>query len=307
MVLILQPTSSPFAGTLRYSWIDRNGVLRDLSGQSSDIYVSATNGGPQGLGAAPVQINDEKLPWAPGSAVRQQQVMPCRPQIPIDVMKTSPGALMAALDDLRDWFYTGDERNRLPGYFRVTREDESIRQWLCYYAGGLEGNYANGGPDWASYVVDLFAPDSYPTDEADRTQTWSIADFPWNGSAFVGSVSALNGGQLDAYPVWQITGPAQGIAIFNTTPGNGRSWGWGGTVAAGQVLTVDTRPASAGRFTFPVYVFAGVSAAQYRTVNSDLWWLGPGTNSILISIGALADSNTRVQLSYRQRFRGGLR
>ena len=141
----------------------------------------------------------------------------------------------------------------------------------------------------------MYAPDAWPTDEADQTETWSISDFP--------NVGVVNGGQLDAYPVWQITGPAQGISIFNTT--TGQSWGWGGIVPAGQTLLVDTRT-SIQRFTYPV-TLEGVQARNYLTSNSELWWLKRGANGIVIAIGALADANTRVQISYRQRFRGGLR
>ena len=303
MVLILTPTSSPFSGTLRYAWIDRNGVERDLTYASSpELFVSK---GSLGLGAPPVQIADEKLPWAAGSIVRQQSVQPAKMTVPITVVKGSMAALVAAVDTLRDWFDTGNEASRTPGYFRVTREDDTVRQRLSYYAGGLEGNLQDGGPTHVTYAVDLVAPDPWPTDEADQSQTWSIADYPWNGSAFVGPVAVFNDGQLDAYPVWTVTGPAQGVALFNTT--TGKSWGWGGIVPAGQSLTVDTRPASQ-RFTYPVtFTDSGASAYASIVSTSEMWWLVPGVNGMLISIGALTDANTRVQLDYRQRFRGGLR
>lgn len=302
MPILLTPTASPFSGTLRYVWVDRNGVERDLTyATSPEVFVAR---GSIGLGAPPVQIADEKLPWAAGSVVRQQSVQPAKMTIPVMVHQSTMADLVAAVDTLRDWFDTGNEQRRTPGYFRVIREDDTVRQRLCYYAGGLEGNLQDGGPTHVLYGIELSAPDPWPTDEADQIQIYDITDFPFTGSAYQGAIAVFNDGQLDAYPVWTITGPAQGISLFNTT--TGKAWGWGGIVPAGQTLTVDTRPASQ-RFTYPVTLGSGASSYSFITADSELWWLVPGVNGMLISIGAMVTADTRVQLQYRQRFRGGLR
>jgi hypothetical protein len=294
MPLIVPPSAPLGAGTIRIEWVDPGGVTRNLSADGSpNLFVS---GYPTGLGAPPVSLADEKLPWASGAVVRHLGIRPARMQLPLSIIADSSLALTQTLDEVQGWFSTGDEQRRTPGYLRVVREDGSVRQRLCYYVGGLEGDFRLGFDNWTTCVIELYAPDGYPTDGEDVFRTWTTADLP--------NVAVMNNGQLDAYPVWQITGPAQGIVVSNIT--SNKVWGWGGTVAAGQTLLVDTRPASQ-RFTYPVTTGAGVSQFLYMTTTSELWWFVPGANAINFNIVANATSETEIQLQYRQRYRGMLR
>jgi hypothetical protein len=290
---IIIPPSAP-TGLLRYEWVDPQEVVRDLSFETSpQLFVSR---GAAGLGAPPVEIADEKLPWHGGTVVRHISTGAARMSLPITIRQETMGDLLQVFDDLRGWFDTGDEQRRSPGYLRITRQDDTVRQRLCYYAGGLEGNLDEGAPTWTTVVVDLYAPDGWPTDGETQTEEWDTSDFP--------NVALMNSGRRDAYPIWTITGPAQGVIIGNTT--TDKVWGWGGIVPDGDTLLVDTRPASQ-RFTYPVTTGGGVSQYLYMTANSELWHLTPGLNAITLEIDAMTTGDTRIAVQYEQRFNGGLR
>lgn len=300
---IIVPSASA-SGVLAWTWIDAGGTERDLTRATSpNLFVSR---GARGLGSPPVELVTEKLPFAAGGLVRYTKTRPLEIDLPLYVGSDTFAGLIGAMDDLRDWFDTGSESSRTPGYLQITRPDDSVRQIACYYAGGLEGDLSEGGPTWAPVVVSLLAPDPYWTDPDDTEVVYDNTDLAFVEGAPPEQV-LINPGQFDAYPVWTITGPASSIGINNATTGRGISLTANGgvTLGVGDSLTIDTRPASQ-RTALPVLDGDATSQFSKLTANSALWWLTPGENRFFIGVESI-DTTTSVTLAYRPRYRGALR
>lgn len=292
------PALPAVSGDLRFAWVDAGGTVRDLSRATSpDLFVTR---GSRGLGAPPVELVLEKLPFTGGSVHRHTQTRPLEIDLPLYVRAASLNALAVKVGNLRSWFYTGDEQTRSLGYLRVTRPDDEVRQIGCVYAGGLEGDLSEGAPEWAPSVISLVAPDPYWTD-ADPTEHL------YDASDLGDTLAVINPGDVDAYPVWTVGGPASSISITNASVG--KSWALtasgGVALAEGDTLTVDTRPAGQ-RTTHQVTGDSGASLFDRIAHGGALWWLRPGQNNFVISAVGTSASTT-FGLSFLPRYRGVLR
>jgi len=291
--------AATLTGILRWDWVDPDGNVHDLTQATSpNLFVSRGTGG---LGSPGVELVLEKLPTSAGSLLRYAKTKPLEITLPISLAATTFSGLLTAAETLRGWFDTGNERERTPGYLRITRpQDDAVRQIACYYTGGLDGDLNDGSPTWTPLVVSLTAPDPYWTDVEETTETYATAD--------VGDdLSVINVGDFDAYPVWTITGPASAITLTNTTTGKrlALTAGTGLSVLSGELLTIDTRPASQ-RTALPITDADGLSYFDRLTAGSALWWLVPGQNHFEIEASG-TDGTTEIELSWLPRYRGVLR
>jgi len=299
MPLILPPSGASASGLFKWEWLDPGAVLRDLTlATSPNLFVSA---GSAGLGSPPVELVLEKLPTQAGGLLRYTQTQPAEIDLPIQAQASTFAALLSTVDSLRDWFDTGSEASSAPGHLRITRpNDDAVRQIPCYYAGGLEGSLEAGGPTHARLVVSLVAPDPYWTDITPTEVEYASADFGI-------SIGVVNPGDFDAYPVWTFTGPITLPTLTNTTTGKtfGLVTAGGLNLAAGDTLTVDTRP-SPPRVGVAVLHEDGTSHFDKLSAGSSLWRLVPGANVFTIATSGVT-SQTRIALSYLPRYRGVLR
>lgn len=288
MPLVLSPIVS--TDELVWEWVDPTGAVRPLS-QNAMVNVEI---GPRGLGMPDVRLSEEKLPYDRGTVVRHGMVEPRVIELPLHISAATAGGLESALDAVYGWFATADEQTRTPGYLRLTRFDGTQRQIACYYLDGLGGDLApsKAGETWVDAVVTLKCPDPHPTAINAITVPWPSANWA--------SFSVMNTGQVPAYPIWKITGPASSTAIFNTT-GVDVSVGFGETIAAGTYVTIDTRPASQ-RPGLQVYDSLGVNRYAGLVVVGTLWPLVPGLNTMLFTTSG-ATGATAVELTYLPRFR----
>jgi hypothetical protein len=114
--------------------------------------------------------------------------------------------------------------------------------------------------------------------------------------ALIGAVTVTNSGDADAYPVWTVTGPGAAPTLANTT--TGKSFGMAVPLAAGETVTIDTRPTmqsavdSAGRNRWPDLVKAGPR---------QLWPLVPGENVVDLRMAGVAPGS-RIVLSFVRRW-----
>lgn len=298
MPFVLVPVAA--SGVLRFDWVDPTGTVRDLTWQTSpSLHVSA---GAKGLGAPPVELVLDKLPSSAGSAHRYTQTGPAEIDLPIIARGDTFAALMATVESLREWFDTGNERAASVGYLRITRpHDDAVRQIACLYAGGLEGDLQQGGPQSAPLVVSLLAPDPYWTDTAPTENVYGQADLG-------DDLSILNLGDFDAYPIWTIQGPASAITITNTTTGKSLALTADGglTLGAADALVIDTRPPSL-RTNPQVYdPDDGTSFYSKVAAGGALWWFTPGQNHFTIAASG-ATGGTSIVLQWLPRYRGALR
>lgn len=299
MPVLIPPGGGVVTGLLKYEWVDTQGIVRDLSHATSpNLFVAK---GATGLGAPPVEIVADKLPWAAGSIARYVQTKPAEIDLPIYVGASGIGGLIDATDDLRAWFDTGDERRQQYGYLRITRpSDDAVRQIACLYQGGLDGSMAEGSPSYTVVVVSLLAPDPYWTDITETQAVYTQANI---GAA----LGVVNSGDVDAYPIWTITGPASNIVLTNQTTGKVLSLTANGglTLLAGDTLTIDTRPSSQ-RTTLPIINQNGASFYNRVNAGGSLWWLNRGANTFTIAASGTSGATTFI-VRWLPRYRGVLR
>lgn len=288
MSILMSPL--PASGIYGYSVVDRFGNVHDMSGVTSPrLFVTA---GSKGLGKPPVSMASDKLPFSGGSLVRHIATQPRLMSIPIIIVENDITDLIARMDEVQDWFYAGDEQQRYQTYFRVTRPDDSVRQLQVFYTGGLEGDMASISPTIGAYVVELMAPDPWPTADSVDSISWSAID------PDLPTVAMINTGDLEAYPVWTITGPATSVNINNITTGEGwlyNSGLVGFNLAAGKTMTIDTRY-SPPRVGDPVVDSDGVSRFSSIDSLSTLFTFVPGQNDLSITfLGHSADTEISVE------------
>lgn len=193
------------------------------------------------------------------------------------------------------------------GTLRSTTVAGDSRDLVCRYAGGFEGS-VEGGDDGTALeqrVVLVFraAEEPYWLDAADNVVTYRlgadpVAFFPFfplriSSSEVFAETAVNNDGDVEAWPVWLVTGPASSLTLTNVT--TGEELALSTTLAAGEEVTIDTRP---GRKT----VTRGADTNLFGDLTSrSLWPLAAGLNLIEVEMpGATADSSLR--LTYRRRY-----
>jgi hypothetical protein len=196
-----------------------------------------------------------------------------------------------------------------PGVLRSTVTWASgaveVRELSCYYTAGMDvpEDYLDVG-----YASLLFQSAAAPfwTSTADTAITYSVPGtaytwFPIGGSTWAplalnvsdifASCTVVNEGDVDAWPVWTIKGPASGAMTFTKlTTGRVLALNYG--LSAEQTpIVIDTRPGA------KTITQANVGLYGYLTA-WDMWPLGAGANDIAIDIPG-ATNATRVTLAYR--------
>jgi hypothetical protein len=92
------------------------------------------------------------------------------------------------------------------------------------------------------------------------------------------SVTLYNPGDVDAYPVWTVTGPGGGLQLRNLTTGD--SFRLNYTLDAGEVVTIDTNRGSR-----TIMSDNGTNLRPWLdAVERSLWTLQPGNNEIVVDI-----------------------
>lgn len=283
------------------TWIAVDGAQTVLDG--SGAYLALT--GRQGFYAAPINLIADQIPLQPGAREKYVQTLPNPVKVPILIKPTTEAALAANRRALK-WAMNP---RRGVGTLRSVAADGMTRDLLCRCIAGFEGDEstANRGPGWAEVDLVFQASDPYWYDAVATIQAFTSGApavfftnpfLPLNlsSSGILSSFTIANNGDVECWPVWTITGPGSAVVLSNTTTGETLSSAI--TLAAGQVLTIDTRPGSK-----TVTREDGSNQFSTITATSSLWALQPGANSITLSLSG-ATSASVLQLSYKQRYEG---
>ncbi len=177
----------------------------------------------------------------------------------------------------------------------------------CRYASGMEIVHDLPRLRRPVLVFRTTTPDPFWNDVDDTVHTYAIGDLglwmPFPPIAVItqdvlSSPTIVNDGDKEAWPVWTIAGPADSVALANTS--TGRSLRVAQSVADGDTLTIDTRPGVK-----TVLDQDGMSAfALLDEINDDLFPLAVGTNTIDVSLeGATLSSS--VSIAWRRRWLTG--
>lgn len=292
------PTPEPAGpGDLRATWTAPDGTEVELT--NPDLGW-VTDRAATGWGAAPITIVTDPHPRG-GVSVRHIQPDARFITWPLEVFGATH------LDFTSLWRYIMSlftmTRRRGPGVLRVFRPDGTAREIEAYYQAGFAGT-AGQGHTFDTAVMTLLCPDPYWRDaEATEPPPWDYeaapADFldPYptvsSGQSVNGDSTVTNPGDVEAWPVWTVTGPMTSLEAENTT--TGESFTLTGTLVDDtETVVIDTY---AGTVTGP----DGSSwFGNLDLPGAVLWGLDPGVNEITL---AMAGANTGSQIAMRWRSR----
>lgn len=220
---------------------------------------------------------------------------------------TLPVVIPGSVDgrpDFRSWGRILDPVKG-PGTLTVVQGDWPGRQLICVYDSGLE---QMSETDRLRVGGALIFRAAYPY-WVDETETETVigtreADvfwFPFAGSfaeyplilgasATFEQFTVTNEGDVDAWPIVSVLGPATDVTVRNNT--TGVAWAITGEIPAGSTLTVDTRPGQ------KLVRIDGVNAYDRLTDTSNLWPLVRGVNSVTMSAVAIGD-DTIIRFAWR--------
>ncbi|MGK5496395.1 phage tail domain-containing protein [Streptomyces sp. URMC 125] len=267
--------------------------------------------GATGLDAPPVVLHADESPNLDGSMFRSSRTTAREVMLPVYLY----GIDRRTLRDLkRKLIRALDPRN---GYcvLKFIESDSQPRYLYCYYKGGMEGNEGEdqAGFRWVRYGIQLSAFDPWFYSDEIQVAQWAFG----GGTAFLrpteplyplkltkGTMSEtaiplVNPGDVEAWPIWQITGP---VKSFTFTSPKGESFGISArpdgsdVVPDGRVLTVDTRP---GHKTLKDDT--GTNYWPMLAPNPSLWSIPAGRSTAGVHVAASA-STASLRLSLRPRY-----
>jgi hypothetical protein len=159
---------------------------------------------------------------------------------------------------------------------------------------------AGAGTRDVQTVVTLRAPSPYFLADSPQTVTIggatassflsSMSSMPLASSQAIGSVQLSNEGDVNAYPVWEVTGPGDNFKAISPT---GKTLHWTGALTAGQKLIVDM---GAGT------VKDGTGANRYASLATapQFWSVVPGVSTATASL-LNTTSASKIVCSWRPR------
>lgn len=279
-------------------WIEPDGREHALS-DNPDVNVLV---GRRGAWAPPGELIAEAVPLVPGTRLRGVRTGARELDLPLFVAADDEFDLRWRLRELARWF----DPTRGDGRLRVVPPSGMARELVCRAPRGLQFEEDLGRTWWgnqAQVLVTLYAADPYWTAAVPLARTYAVAvpsvGFPWPpivlaSSSIVSNPTEVNPGDVDAQPVWTITGPAAGVTLTNTT--TGASLRLGRTLQAGDTVVIDTRQGART-------VVSGAENLYPDLVpGSVLWWLAPGTNALAIDMPGVA-AGSSAALAYLPRYR----
>jgi hypothetical protein len=310
---IFQPVWSEDLGTMSATWIDPDGVEWPLSNPDLGWF---TMDGPAGWMAGQLELITDPLPRG-GEQVRYVRTKSRRVQWPLYIGGDTHEEFVDRVRRLIRAFTKTTQRGDT-GWLRVARPNGRYRQIACYYEEGLEGA-AGEHHLWARPVITLFCPDGFWSGDvpvvADREFEAASADpdevasfyepfinvtssrvVSGDGDGSVPSTTIANPGDVEAWPVWTITGPMTSLTAVNLTTGARFTLTY--TLLAGQTITITTnRPTVRGP--------AGQNLSRYidwlNPLGTELWPLVDGNNEIsFVALGA--GTGTRVRMAFTPRY-----
>lgn len=222
----------------------------------------------------------------------------------LDLWINEAGDESALRSTLRELAYKFDPVRGL-STIRFTDPDGVDREGECFLAAGynlIERLGSRSGPGLEREAVTFQFPDPhlYDTSFTSSSYTQGASSATWFDSQYLpftledaslyDSGSVANSGDVEAWPVWDLTGPGTSITLANDTTGESLTVAF--TLVDGETMTIDTRPASPG-------VTRGNGDNLFSYLTGSLWSLQKGTNQITISWTG-ADANSDVTLRYKR-------
>ncbi|MFF9644726.1 phage tail family protein [Kitasatospora aureofaciens] len=251
--------------------------------------------GMTGAGLPPVSVQ-----WlegaGDGSVYRGRRVLSRDIDLPLDVVGRDRAHLAALLSRLARVLAE-------PCTLALVDEDGSRWTTEVIRTGGGDVTYGQGttGERDLQMVLTLRAADPYFTsaeasfqviggDTTTKSFLSSMVSLPVAASQAIGSITLENTGDAVAYPVWEIHGPGH---AFQAVSPDKETLAWNGTIAAGEILTVDARTGS-------VVDQAGINRYADLAPAPRFWSIKPGLSTATAQLlGVTVDS--KIICSWRPR------
>ncbi|MEV1321953.1 hypothetical protein AB0J14_38395 [Micromonospora arborensis] len=281
----------------RFTWIAPDGGEWPLDNPRLGW---VTPRGRAGLGAAPVELVTDPHPRG-GTRVRHVQPQSRVITWPLFIEGASHLEFIGRYRDLARAFTS--TRWRGPGRLRVARPDGATREIEAFYQAGFDGEPGRG---WLfdNVVLSLFCEDPYWRATSPVTLPYVNGDpvsyldpyLTVSPSSVLGSTTATNPGDVEAWPSWTIVGPASEVTATNATTGQSFTLTpIGGALTDGQTVTITTDPPA-------VRGPAGeVWSGALNWPGAVLWGLVPGLNDVEFSVSG-ASAATSITLAYVPRY-----
>lgn len=331
-VEIITGPTTPYLETVGkpvFTWFDPDGNEWALSNSNEDLGWF-TLMGPSGWGAAPIEITTDQLPRG-GESVRAISSKPAILQWPLEIFGASHGQFVDRYHQISRAFTLTTRRQR-PGVLRVQRPNGEVRQVEAFYSDGLGGEDAQNHL-FARPVISLFCPEGKwraneaiiversftPTvggEDPEEPEPISFYDpfisvtsskvvgTPGGGDGGGGGggddpdslTTISNPGDVEAWPVWTITGPLTQLRAWNVTLGT--RWALTYPLGAEQTITITTdQPTVRG----PGDVNLSKYIDWFNTAGTELWPLTDGTNVVGLEADG-ATATTHVQMAFTPRY-----
>jgi hypothetical protein len=264
-----------------------------LDGFETDGLGFQALAGATGLGLP--QLSVQWLEGAgDGAAYRGRRVLPRDIDIPLDIVGRDRAHLSGLVTRLAR--VLADESG-----LTLTYIDSGGVRWSTSVAwiGGGEMDAGTSARD-VQTVITLRAPSPYFLAESPQTVPLggasagaflsSMSSMPLASSQAIGAVQLSNEGDVNAFPVWEVTGPGDNFKAISAT---GKTLHWTGTLTAGQKLIVDM---GAGT------VKDGTGANRYASLAAapHFWSVPPGVSTATASL-LNTTSASKVVCSWRPR------
>lgn len=281
-------------------WVDAAGAETALNGVANRDVMW----GRQGAFMPTWQLVEERVPLQPGARLRSVTAAARELALPVVLREASETALRTAVRAFLRTFnpLRGD------GRLRVTAPDASERELVCRYIRGLEGNEQIDvhGLVWVKLVLVFRASDPYwyarntvvdsYTAAASTGLFFPLPPLRLSSASVFADATVDNPGDVEAWPVWTVTGPGSGLVLRNLSTGESLSLST--ALGSGESVAIDTRPGVK-----TVTKSDGTNLFGDLSATSALWALQSGTNSLRVELSGVT-SASGVVLSYTPRYLG---
>ena len=292
---------TPPARPTRWSWVSPAGVTRDLTRGAT--YVQP--GGIVGHLAPPRTLLASSPPTMDGGVYRGHRFEARDVGLGLLTSTRTTGEWETETRALVRDFDTTDD----VGTLVAQSPAGATRMLSARYVTGLESPTEGdpGAVTIGTWAVQLRAYDPWWYGPA-MSKSFSVATstpffpgppFTLMPTELLGSGSSVtNPGDVEAFPVWTITGPATAV----TASSGGRSWTVTRTLGAGETVTVDCDPRA------PAFskIVDGDGANLWGTATADypdLWPLPAGESTITVDVAGGTSADTRITMAFNPRYR----
>lgn len=258
--------------------------------------------GKRGVFMPNYDLTAQRLPDGSASYLQFVGMQPRAVDLPIQITAASHDALRTSVRALAKVLHArnGD------GYLKVTRSGIA-RKLTCRYTGGLEqASYFSDRALEAVLSFEAADPLWYATTNQTGSYSQAVASGGWFPffplrlitSAVFKNVTVTNPGDVEAWPIWTITGPGATLILKNLT--SGLELGLDINLAASEQIVIDTRP-----LIKTIVNGAGDNLyALLRSGQKSLWPLLAGDNNVQILLNN-ATGASLVDLAYTPSYLSG--